>query len=60
MAVEPVVSVWDVAPIELLVAEAGGRCTNIHGAPLRDGRGALSTNGVLHDACTRVLGPAPV
>ena len=49
IAAEPEVSVWDVAPILVIVEEAGGRFTDLAGAPRADGGSALSTNGLLHD-----------
>lgn len=41
---------WDVAAGTLMVAEAGGRCTTMEGAPYRvDLPGCLATNGLIHD-----------
>jgi myo-inositol-1(or 4)-monophosphatase len=41
---------WDMAAGGLLVQEAGGRVTNVHGGPWRlDGPGVLATNGHIHD-----------
>ncbi len=41
---------WDTAAGMLLIAEAGGRCTTLDGAPYRvDSPGCVATNGVLHD-----------
>lgn len=59
VAVEPIVSPWDVAPLRVIVTEAGGRFSDLHGAPRHDGGSALSTNGLLHDAVLTVLGPVP-
>ena len=50
IAVEPVVSLWDLAAITIIVEEAGGRFTNLDGEPGPDGGSALATNGRLHDA----------
>ena len=49
VAVEPIVSIWDLVPLAVLVEEAGGRFTNLQGRPGPDGGSALSTNGRLHD-----------
>lgn len=53
-------SPWDVAAGMLLVAEAGGRVTDVAGRPwarLEDfGRQTLATNGRIHAAMRRVLG----
>ncbi|MGH2734463.1 MAG: inositol monophosphatase family protein [Actinomycetota bacterium] len=42
-------SVWDVAALIPIVAEAGGRLTHIDGSPWTEVGSALTTNGVLHD-----------
>ncbi|HHX44374.1 MAG TPA: inositol monophosphatase [Chloroflexi bacterium] len=44
-------SPWDVAAGALIVEEAGGRVTDLHGRPYRlDEPGWLATNGRVHDA----------
>jgi histidinol-phosphatase len=58
VAVEPDLSVWDVAALVPVVEEAGGRVTGWTGGSVLDGPGALSTNGTLHDAALRLLTPA--
>ncbi|MBO0841042.1 MAG: histidinol-phosphatase, partial [Sciscionella sp.] len=55
IAVEPVVSPWDVAAVRVLVTEAGGTFTDLAGRPRHDGGSALSTNGRLHRAALDVL-----
>jgi histidinol-phosphatase len=47
---EPEVKLWDLAAIDVLVREAGGRFTNLDGAPGPHGGSAVATNGLLHDA----------
>ncbi len=47
--VEPVVNVWDLAPLIVLVEEAGGRLTDLDGTRRIDGGSVLTTNGRLHD-----------
>lgn len=49
IAIEPAVATWDVAPVQLIVEEAGGRFTDLRGNRRYDGGSALSTNGLLHD-----------
>ena len=49
VALEPVMNIWDVAPIQVIVEEAGGRVTDERGGPHVHGGPAVSTNGVLHD-----------
>ncbi len=49
IAIEPQVAHWDMAAVQVIVEEAGGRFTNLRGEPRADGGSALSTNGRLHD-----------
>ena len=44
------VSVWDLAAVQPIVEEAGGRFSDRDGAPRIDGGSAVSSNGLLHDA----------
>ncbi len=47
---------WDVAAGLLLVEEAGGRASDLRGAPVpRSGREVLASNGRIHDALVDVL-----
>jgi histidinol-phosphatase len=55
IAVEPEVSVWDVAAIQVIVEEAGGRFTDLSGAARPDGGSAVSTNALLHDEVLAAL-----
>ena len=57
VAAEPEVSVWDVAAIQVIVEEAGGRFSDLSGAARPDGGSAVSTNGLLHDEVLAALGP---
>jgi len=50
IAIEPEVSLWDMAAIQIIVEEAGGRFTDLTGEERADGGSGLSTNGLLHDA----------
>ena len=50
IAAEPAVSVWDLAPLDILVREAGGTFTNLDGIPGPHGGSAVATNGRLHSA----------
>ena len=50
-------SVWDLAALDVIVREAGGRFTDLTGAPGPSGGSALATNGVLHEAALRRLRP---
>jgi histidinol-phosphatase len=40
---------WDIAPLECIVTEAGGRCTGWDGGPALASGALLTTNGLLHD-----------
>jgi histidinol-phosphatase len=40
---------WDWAAVEVVVEEAGGRMSQLDGAPLAHGRSVLTSNGALHD-----------
>jgi histidinol-phosphatase len=53
--VETGVSAWDLASPALIVAEAGGRFTDLDGAPSHAGPTALATNGHLHAELVRLL-----
>lgn len=46
---------WDLAPCRLLVEEAGGRFTDLSGAPTIYSGTALATNGRVHDAALALL-----
>ncbi|MFE9323218.1 inositol monophosphatase family protein [Nocardia sp. NPDC052278] len=50
IATEPEVSLWDLAALDILVREAGGRFTSLAGAPGPHGGDAIATNSLLHDA----------
>jgi histidinol-phosphatase len=52
---EPEVSLWDLAPLQVLVEEAGGRFTDLSGAARPDGGSVVCTNGVLHDEVLALL-----
>jgi histidinol-phosphatase len=56
IAVEPEVKLWDLAPLDILVREAGGRFTSVAGEPGPHGGSAVATNGALHDAVLGALG----
>ncbi|MDR1807822.1 MAG: histidinol phosphatase [Propionibacteriaceae bacterium] len=59
IATEPELALHDMAALDVIVREAGGRFTSINGDPGPFGPGALATNGLLHDAVTDVLAAAP-
>jgi histidinol-phosphatase len=50
IAIEPAVAIWDMAAVQVIVEEAGGRFTDMRGESRIDGGSALSTNGLVHEA----------
>ncbi|MDS1114299.1 histidinol-phosphatase [Gordonia westfalica] len=58
IAAEPEVSLWDLAPLDILVREAGGRFTALDGTPGPAGGSAVASNGLLHDEVLAALRPA--
>ena len=55
VGLDPVMFVWDYLPVQLIVEEAGGRCTDFTGKPTYHGGSFVATNGVLHDAVLAAL-----
>jgi histidinol-phosphatase len=53
IAIDPVVAHWDVAAVQIIVEEAGGRFTTLGGDARADGGSGVSTNGVLHEEVLR-------
>jgi len=51
------VSLWDLAAIQPIVEEAGGRFSDREGAARADGGAAVSSNGLLHEELLRAAGP---
>jgi histidinol-phosphatase len=52
---EPEVSLWDLAALQPIVEEAGGRFTDLSGVARTDGGSVMCSNGLLHDAMLAVL-----
>jgi histidinol-phosphatase len=57
VACDRVVAVWDYAPVQIVVEEAGGRCTTFEGGAPTGGASFVSTNGPLHDEVVALLTP---
>jgi histidinol-phosphatase len=57
IACEPEVSLWDLAALNVIVEEAGGRFTDLSGVDRVDGGNAVATNGLLHDDVLAALSP---
>jgi histidinol-phosphatase len=54
---EPEVSLWDLAALQVVVEEAGGRFTDLAGQPRPDGGSVVCSNGLLHDEVLAALAP---
>ena len=50
VGIEAAVNAWDVAPLQVIVEEAGGRMTDFEGRPRIDSGTVITSNGLLHDA----------
>jgi histidinol-phosphatase len=59
IALDPIVSLWDLAAIQIIVEEAGGKFTDLDGTARSDGGSAISSNGFLHQAALAVLNAGP-
>ncbi len=58
IAAEPEVSVWDLAPLDILLREAGGVFTSLDGMAGPHGGSAVATNAALHPQVLAVLSVA--
>ena len=52
---EPEVSMWDLAALQPIVEEAGGRFTDLAGEARADGGSVVCTNGLLHEEVIAAL-----
>ena len=57
VSAEPEVSLWDLAALQVIVEEAGGRFTSLAGEATPDGGSVVCTNGYLHDEVLSHLRP---
>jgi len=55
IVVEPIAAIWDLAPLIVIVEEAGGTFTALDGTRTIVGRNALATNGALHATALEAL-----
>jgi histidinol phosphatase-like enzyme (inositol monophosphatase family) len=53
--VDPIVNVWDLAPMLVILPEAGGRFSDFTGAPTHSGGTGLASNGRLHDEILAIV-----
>ena len=52
---EPEVFLWDLAALQIIVTEAGGRFSDLSGVDRPDGGSVVCSNGLLHDAMLGAL-----
>jgi histidinol-phosphatase len=55
VAIEPSLALWDMAALDLIVREAGGKFTSLDGVDGPFGPNAISSNGALHGAIVAAL-----
>lgn len=55
--VDPIANLWDLAPMPIIISEAGGRFTDMAGNPGADGGSGVATNGILHDEVLSLMQP---
>jgi histidinol-phosphatase len=55
IAAEPIVNPWDVAGVQVIVEEAGGRFTDLSGSRRHNTGTVLTSNGLIHDAALTIL-----
>jgi histidinol-phosphatase len=56
LAAEPELELYDMAALDVIVREAGGRFSSLDGRDGPTGGNALATNGILHDTVLGFLG----
>jgi histidinol-phosphatase len=55
VALDADLQLWDYAAVQLLVEEAGGRCSTFAGDPPRPKAFFVSSNGILHNDAVTAL-----
>jgi histidinol-phosphatase len=56
LAMDPEVAIWDLAALQVIIEEAGGRFSDFAGEGRIDGGDSLATNGLVHDAALAIIG----
>ncbi len=54
--IEAGVQLWDLAPLQILVEEAGGTFTDLDGKPTHASGSCVASNGLVHEHVLRALG----
>ena len=55
LMIDPVASIWDIAPMLPIITEAGGTFTNWQGEPTIRSEEAVATNGLIFDDVMKIL-----
>jgi len=55
VAIEPSLALWDMAPLDVIVREAGGSYTDLAGVPGPFGKSGVTTNGLLKEEVIKRL-----
>jgi histidinol-phosphatase len=55
VACDSVMQIWDYAPVQIVVEEAGGRCTTYAGGHPAPDKSFVATNGLLHEEVVSLL-----
>ena len=53
--IDPIMAVWDIAPLKVIITEAGGTLTDFSGESNGLGENAIASNGILHDEILKLL-----
>jgi histidinol-phosphatase len=56
LAMDPEVSPWDLAAVQVIIEEAGGRFSDFSGHPTAHGGSGLASNGLVHEAALSLIG----
>lgn len=57
--IDPILSLWDAAPLLTILTEAGGRFSDWQGSPTINGEEAVASNGLLHDEIMAITAQFP-
>jgi histidinol-phosphatase len=57
VGIEAVVNPWDVAAVQVIVEEAGGRFSDFQGEARIDSGNVITSNGMIHDAVVALMQP---
>ena len=55
MMIDPIMSDWDAAPLQIILEESGGRFTDWQGNATIFGKEGVGTNGIVHDEVLDIL-----